>query len=300
MRITVFTPTYNRAYILSNLYNSLKRQTFKDFEWLIVDDGSTDNTTELVSSWQQATDNGFPIRYYKKENGGKCRAINYGVDRAEGELFFNVDSDDYLTNDALEKIDRWERELPKDKKYCGLAGNLGTSETATPNTPFENQYRDDSILARYSQYSDKPIDGERAVVFYTQVQKTYKFPEFEGENFLTEAVSWNRMAKDGYIMRFFNDIIWVYEYQPDGLTASGSRSFIENPRGYGLCLKEKADFCGYSKWQKLKMYYTFYCDMSECYSKKEIAEFISAPTAVIYVAATIHGVSGLMKGKKRK
>lgn len=299
MRITVFTPTYNRAYILSNLYNSLRRQTFKDFEWLIVDDGSTDNTAELVSSWQQAADNGFPIRYFKKENGGKGRAINYGVDRAEGELFFNVDSDDYLTDDALEKVDRWERELPRDKKYCGVAGNLGTSETETPNTPFENQYRDDSILARYPDYSDKPIDGERAVVFYTDIQKKYKYPEFDGENFVTPAVPWNRMANDGYIMRFFNDIIWVYEYQPDGLTASGSKRFLERPRAHGLWLREKAEFCGYSKCKKLKMYYTFYCDMSERYAKKDIAEFIGAPRAVIYAAAVVHGVSGLLKGKKK-
>ena len=116
MRITVFTPTYNRAYIISNLYNSLCRQTFKDFEWLIVDDGSTDNTEELVNKWINDANSGFSIRYFKKENGGKPSAINYGVDCAEGELFFTVDSDDYLTDDALEKIDRWERELPKDKR----------------------------------------------------------------------------------------------------------------------------------------------------------------------------------------
>ena len=112
LRITVFTPTFNRAYILSNLYQSPQRQSFCDFEWLIVDDGSTDNTKELINKWKMEQ-NAFEIRYVWQKNGGKCRAINKGLDLAKGELFFTVDSDDYLTDDALEKIDCWERELPK-------------------------------------------------------------------------------------------------------------------------------------------------------------------------------------------
>ena len=173
MKITVFTPTFNRAYIIENLYRSLQRQSFRDFEWLIVDDGSTDNTEELINSWIDEK-NDFPIRYYKKENGGKCRAINYGVDLAKGLLFFNVDSDDYLTDDALEKIATWEESLPKDKKFCGVVGNLGTSPTETPNTPWPEPYRDANLLERYDEYTDKPIDGERAWVFYTEIQKKYK------------------------------------------------------------------------------------------------------------------------------
>ena len=106
-KITVFTPTYNRAYILENLYRSLQRQSFTDFEWLVVDDGSSDGTKALFERWQQE-DNPFPIRYCYKENGGKCRAINYGLKLAQGELFFTVDSDDYLTDDALEKVAIWE------------------------------------------------------------------------------------------------------------------------------------------------------------------------------------------------
>ena len=243
MRITVFTPTYNRAYIIEKLYRSLQRQTFRDFEWLIVDDGSTDNTADIVAIWQHEG-NDFPIRYYKKENGGKCRAINYGVDFAEGELFFNVDSDDYLTDDALEKIDQWEHSLPKDGRFCGVVGNLGTSATETPNTPWPEPYRDANLLERYADYCNHPIDGERAWVFYTEVQKRYKYPEFEDENFITPAVSWNRMAHDGYLVRIFDDIIWIYEYQPDGLTASGNKRFINRPQGHGLWLKEKAEFIG--------------------------------------------------------
>ena len=131
MKITVFTPTYNRAYIIETLYRSLQRQSFRDFEWLIVDDGSSDNTEEVVARWQ-LEGNDFPIRYYKKENGGKCRAINYGVDRAQGKLFFNVDSDDYLTDDALEKVAAWVETLPRDGSFCGVVGNLAFRSQGRP------------------------------------------------------------------------------------------------------------------------------------------------------------------------
>ncbi len=299
MKITVFTPTYNRAHIIENLYRSLQRQSFRDFEWLIVDDGSTDNTEEVINQWQ-TENNDFPIRYYKKENGGKCRAINYGVDYAEGLLFFNVDSDDYLLDDALEKVALWEEQLPKNGKYCGIVGNLGTSPTETPNTPNEGPYRDASLLERYDEYTDSPIDGERAWVFYTEFQKKYKYPEFEGENFITPCITWNRMANDGYLVRIYDDIIWVYEYQPDGLTALGSKRFINHPQGHGLWLREKAQFLKYSLKKKMKMWYSFYCDHTFCdekyrLTKKQCAKYIGAPVWFMYFAAAIRKVKGIFK-----
>lgn len=299
MRITVFTPTYNRAYIIEKLYHSLQRQTFLDFEWLIVDDGSSDNTADIVAAWQHEG-NVFPIRYYKKENGGKCRAINYGVDLAEGELFFNVDSDDYLTDDALEKVASWVDTLPKDEKFCGVVGNLGTSATETPNTPMTEAYRDATLLERYGDYTDHPIDGERAPVFFTDIQKQYKYPVFEGEKFMTPAVTWNRMAHDGYRVRVFDDIIWVYEYQPDGLTANVGKNFIKNPQGAGLWQREKADFIGDPLRKKMKMWYTFYCDYTCCEEQYRLtitqcAKYIGAPLPFIWLAVVTHGVSHWVK-----
>ena len=304
MNITVFTPTYNRAYIIGNLYSSLKRQTYHDFEWLIVDDGSTDDTEELVEKWMKE-DNPFPIRYYKKENGGKCRAINYGVDLAEGRLFFNVDSDDYLTDDALEKVAKWESELPPKEKFCGVVGNLGYSETDTPNASWQAPYRDANFFERYTEYTNTPIDGERAWVFYTELQRKYKYPEFEGEKFLTPCITWNRMANDGYKIRIFDDIIWVYEYQADGLTMQGNMRFIKNPQGAGLCLREKAEFLHYSLKEKMKMWYTFYCDHTFCdepyrLTKKQCAEYIGAPLFAIRGAAIVHRMTNLLRRGGRK
>lgn len=288
--ITVFTPTYNRAYILEQLYESLKRQTFRKFEWLVIDDGSVDNTEELFNIWVNEK-NDFKIRYYKQKNGGKCRAINRALDLAEGELFLVVDSDDLLIDDALEKICKWESELPKDK-YCAVSGNLGTSVDSTPNKPINAECFDGTALNRYDV-----IEGERAIAFYTSVHRMYKYPEYEGEKFITEAVAWNRMAADGYKIRFFDDIICVYEYQENGLTKSGNALFINNPRGYGLWLREKLVFMNATLKEKLKLYYTFSCELSGKYSSKMIAECMGIPVVTVKALQYLHNIVVLIKRK---
>ncbi len=290
-KITVFTPTYNRAYIISNLYLSLKRQIFRDFEWLVIDDGSTDETETLFEQWK-SREKEFTIRYYKQKNGGKCRAINRALDLAEGELFFTVDSDDYLTDDALIKVNRWFKEIAGDNHLAGIVANRGDSCGHTKNYCFPESYLDKSLLDIYSfkRHGKRVFDGERAFVFYTDFHRKYLYPEFENENFMTEAVVWNRMANDGYKMRFYNDIIWVYEYKDDGLTKAGSKMFLNNPQGYGLWLKEKAEFEHISIKEKLKMYYTFTCDLSELYDSKKIAKCIMVPRFLISVMKMLHKI----------
>lgn len=299
MKVTVFTPTYNRAYILRQLYESLKKQTNKNFEWLVVDDGSSDDTEKLIHEFQEESKE-FEIRYIKKENGGKCRAINTGLDLANNELFFTVDSDDYLTADAIEKIISWEADLPQDKKFAGIVANRGFSEMETENSFFNEEYIDTDLLdaQQYKENGKRVLAGERAYIFYTEVHRQYKYPEFEGEKFMTEAVTWNRMAKDGYLVRFYNDIIWIFEYQDDGLTKAGSKLFLNNPRGYGLWLREKAEFERYSLKDRIKMYVTFTCDMSSLYSSKMIAEYIGGPILFISIVNICHKVfRKLCRGK---
>lgn len=296
-KITVFTPTYNRAYILNRLYRSLQRQNFRDFEWLIIDDGSTDNTEQLVSDWIKE-DTPFPIRYYLQPNGGKCRAINKGLELAEGRLFLVVDSDDYLTNDALTIIASKEATLPKDEKYCGLSANLGTSENETPNRLFGAEFFDGTLLDRYDT-----ADGERAFAIYTDIHRKYPYPCFDGEKFMTEAIAYNRMAHDGYKMRFYNDIVCVYEYRDDGLTKAGNTLFLKNPKGYGLWLREKTEFTGASLKRKLRLWYTFYCEMSFCdeqyrLTKKQCAEYIGAPLPFVYAAEWVHKTIAFLRKAK--
>lgn len=281
-KITVFTPTYNRAYTLERLYHSLQKQSFIDFEWLVIDDGSTDGTKLLFEKWVKE-DNVFPIHYHVKKNGGKHTAINYGLDKANGELFFTADSDDYLTEDALQKVTTWASSLPKNEKFCAVVGNWGYSANETPNTIFDGEYRDANFLERYNEASNQPIDGERAFVFFTEIHRKYKYPEFENENFMTEAVTWNRMAKDGYKMRVYNDVIYIYKFLPGGLSLSGSQIFIDSPKGYGLWLKEKAEYCNYGIVAKLKMVYSYFLSLKDKLSYKEIAENIGVNIGLIYI-----------------
>ena len=290
--VTVFTPTYNRAYILGDLYHSLQRQTCMDFEWLIVDDGSADDTKALVSSWQ-GEENPFPIRYVYQENGGKCRAINRGLKEADGRLFFTVDSDDYLTDDAIEKVIRWDGELPKDGHFCGYVGNRGITPAQTPNRLFSGGYLDGTALDRYDQ-----VDGERAFVFYTEIHRKYLYPEFPGEKFLTEAVTWDLMAHDGYKMRFYNDIIWIWEYKDDGLTRAGYRVFLENPQGTGLFFRQKAEFLHYSLWNKLTLWYGYATDAMDRCTDEQIASYIGMPKALVPPCRWLHGLVQILKKKR--
>lgn len=288
-KVTIFTPTYNRAYIIETLYRSIQRQTFRNFEWLVVDDGSSDETEELFRMWQ-AEENNFPIRYLKQENGGKCRAINCGMEEARGELFFNVDSDDYLTDDALEKIVCWEEKLPKNSNFCGFSANLGFSPTETPNTLFDAEWFDGNAFDRYGA-----MDGERAMIFYTDIMRKYPYPVFLGEKFMTEAVTWNRMAWDGYKIRYFNDIIWIYEYKPDGLTQAGYKLFLNNPWGTALFFREKCVFFNYNWSTKLGMWYGFICDAMDRLTDVQIAEAIDMPLILVKPMKWVHGLIQLYR-----
>lgn len=256
MRFTVFTPTYNRGNLLQELYESLLRQTFKDFEWIIVDDGSTDNTEEVVKNLQEKKDF-FPIIYKKQSNGGKHRAWNRGVELASGELFFGCDSDDYLTDDALEVVDGIERSIPTEEKekYAGVCGLRGYKDLQAVGKTFtQAEYMDLTHLERLKNN----VIGDKSEVFYTAVWKKYKYCEFEGENFLTEATSLNRMAEDGLKIRYFNIVVKIMEYLPDGLTATSKEQFVKNPRGWGLYISQQIKYGmlnGMGKWDVVTNYY---------------------------------------------
>lgn len=253
MKITVFTPTYNRAYIIEQLYKSLQAQSYLDFEWLVIDDGSSDNTEELFKQWMQRN-NAFSIRYYKVENGGKHRAINKATELAKGELFFIVDSDDYITENALERIVFWERSLGNQKDFCGISGNKGKDIEHIHGTTFDGSYLDATSLER----NKCNITGDKAEVFYTQLLRKYKFDEIEGEKFITEATVWDRMAYDGYKIRWFNETIYICSYLEDGLTRNVKDIFSKNPIGTANYFKQQIKFYGYDWKGRLSNYFLYY------------------------------------------
>ena len=267
MKLTVFTPTYNRAYIIENLYRSLRRQTCHDFEWLVVDDGSTDGTKALFEAWQRE-ENSFPIRYVYQENGGKHRAINRGLDLAEGELFFVVDSDDYLTDDAVEWIIDFAAKLPKGRKFAGICGIKADENGKDLGKSFSGEFVDCTSLER-TKYG---IDGDKAEVFYTDILRNYPFPEFENEKFITEAVVWDRIAADGYKLRFSNKIIYIAEYRNDGLTSQGLDLYYRNPLGYALYLNQARKYHKFSAGVQRYFDVEYYLNCKDAMNLQEISE----------------------------
>ena len=225
--ITVFTPTYNRAYTIDILYRSLLLQTDNNFEWIVVDDGSTDNTQEYFAEILKK-ENPFSITYIKQENGGKHRAINRGVQIARGEMFFIVDSDDYLIEDAIEKIIGWRNGLDASRKWAGVSGARGYSvDKCIGGNGGGNAYID----ALNTDRDKFNLGGDKAEVYFTDILRMYPFPEFDGENFITEEVVWNAIAYDGYCLRWYKDIIYITDYLDDGLTKSGNSKYVNNPQG---------------------------------------------------------------------
>ncbi len=243
--ITVFTPTYNRAHLLHVLYNSLKNQTSFDFEWLIVDDGSKDNTKDVVDGFINECDK-FQIRYYFQENHGKHVAINYGVQLAQGDKFFIVDSDDWLPSDAIEKVYAFFDEIKDENGFAGVAGLRLYGDGNIIGATFKGKSVDCTSLER-EKYK---ISGDKAEVFYTNVLKNYPFPVFEGENFLSESIVWYRIANDGYKIRWYNEGIYFCEYLEGGLSSS-TNLYCNNFNGYKLSNKEALTYKEMSRKRKI-------------------------------------------------
>lgn len=233
MNITVCTPTFNRANLLEKLYGSLKKQNFKSFEWLIVDDGSSDNTEEVVNNFIR--ESLINIRYIKKKNGGKHTALNVGIDKAQGELFWIVDSDDYIVEGALKYIwDKWN-EIENKNEFAGLSGLRGYTDGSIIGTKGDNEYIDTDALSYRYKYR---ILGDKAEVYRTDVLRKFKFPEFKGERYVTEAVVWNRIANENLKLRFLNEVTYICEYLEGGLTNISDKNIMESWKGTTLYYKE--------------------------------------------------------------
>jgi len=228
MKFTVFTPTFNRKELLEKLYKSLQKQTFKDFEWLIVDDGSTDGTKEKVEEF--LSEKKLEIKYYFKENGGKQRAYNFATEKANGELFICLDSDDEYVENGLEIILKYWKKYEKNSDIAGM-GYLSTY----PNREIIGSSfpEKEMISTQFEIYNKYGVKGDKGLMFRTEIIKKYKFPVFEDEKFITEAVVYNRICEK-YKMVYVNEKIEIKEYQEDGLTAKYNNLLLKNPKGQAL------------------------------------------------------------------
>lgn len=223
--ITVFTPTYNRGGFLYDIFESLSQQTFKDFEWIVVDDGSTDNTKDMMDKIITGF-HSFPIGYIYKENGGKHTAINVGTKLAKGELFFIVDSDDTLMDTALWTVaDEWNKlkDNPQNGGVVGLDVNSKTGEIIGGGLP-QDVIDCDAMEIRYRHH----VSGDLKEVFRTDVLRKFPFPEIKGECFCPEQLVWFRIAQK-YKLRYIKKPIYKVKYQPDGITSSIVKARMESP-----------------------------------------------------------------------
>ena len=238
MSVTVLTPTYNRGDLLSRCHDSLCRQSNKDFEWIVVDDGSTDETETRVKSWMVdiiCIDNytfsgksgfgGFDMLYLKKSNGGKHRALNLGIQKAHGELTLILDSDDYLTDNCIELIGKIWGFIKKDNQLGGIGARKAyfdgriigdvTFKTTIDASRFEYRYRHGT-------------KGDLCEIFLTHLLLATPFPEIDGEKFCPESLVWNRISKQ-HIFRYVTDVVYHCEYLKDGLTNQNIKIRMDSP-----------------------------------------------------------------------
>ena len=236
--ITIFTPTYNRAYILTQLYDSLCRQSCKDFLWLIVDDGSSDNTGELVGQWRSEAK--IKIEYKTQANGGKMRAHNYGVRCCQTPLFVCIDSDDYVSDDFVESVvTKYWGQIKDNDKLAGIIAYRGfetEDHKFVPKCLFPLKG-----TGTFEELVSRGFYGDTTLVFKTNVIRQHPVLEVEGEKFSTEAYAYDQIEQEyRYLLA---EEVWTYcAYLPDGYTSVEKTLYAKNPKGWAMFFNQRAKF----------------------------------------------------------
>lgn len=230
MKLTIFTPTYNRADKLQRVYDSLIVQTSYDFEWLVIDDGSSDNTEAVVKGFDQSL---FKIVYCKQKNGGKHTAYNRALELARGDYFFCVDSDDWLADQAVNEIINFVKE---GRKNFILAYKEDEKGVRLSNVFPEGVAQ----LSLFNLHNEYHCNGEFSIIFRTDFASKFPFPIFKGEKFVTEAVIYDRMALVENIS-LLAKVVTICEYQDDGLSNNLNCIMRNNPAGYCLYFMQRID-----------------------------------------------------------
>ena len=277
--LTIFTPAYNRAHTLSRTYESLRRQDCKDFVWLIVDDGSSDNTADLVRSWQ-AQDNGLDIRYLYKENGGMHTAHNAAYEVIKTELNVCIDSDDCLAEGAVRKIlEKWNE--VKDQGYAGIIGLDADLQGNLIGKGFPDGLTETTLSGYYAAGGS----GDKKLVYRTDIIRKYPpYPVFEGEKYVALAYKYRLIDQD-YKLAVLDEVLCNVEYQADGSSGTMWRQYLKNSNGFAF-------------WRKICMQYPtskkrmiidciHYC--SSCMIAKQPGWIKSSPQKILTLLALPFG-----------
>ena len=231
IRLTVFTPAYNRAHTLPRTYESLCNQKCKDFCWLIIDDGSTDDTEQLVKGWMEK-DNGFEIQYIYKENGGMHTAHNMAYENITTELNVCVDSDDCMAEDGVAKIlKKWDE--VKDSGYAGIIGLDADMNGKIIGKSFPKSMKETTLMGYYAMGGA----GDKKLVYRTDIIKKYPpYPVFEGEKYVALAYKYRLIDQD-YKLAVLPQILCNVEYQEDGSSGTMWKQYLKNPKGFAFWRK---------------------------------------------------------------
>lgn len=226
--LTIFTPAYNRAYTLYLGYEALLRQTCQDFEWLIIDDGSTDNTRELVSKWIK--ENKIPIRYHYQENQGMHGAHNTAYRLITTELNTCIDSDDYMPDDAVEKIVSFWKKHGSNQ----VAGIIGLDADFQGNIIGTTFTEEQTTLGGFYSQGGK---GDKKMIYRTEIINKYpEYPLFKGEKYVSLGYKYELIDQD-YSLLTLNEVLVKVEYRPDGSSMNMFRQYIKNPQGFAFIRK---------------------------------------------------------------
>jgi glycosyltransferase involved in cell wall biosynthesis len=286
---TVFIPTYNRAHTLGRLFDSLERQTFKDFEIIIVDDGSKDETKIVVDNYIKRTN--YDVRYFYQNNKGKPYARNFAIEKARGMLFKTIDSDDLLTDDCLEQMKFFWESIDKEKiegfaGVIGLCADYNTNEIVGDKFP-SNIFDSNHIINR-TMYK---IKGDKTQCIRTDIMKNYLFPIIENEKFIPEGIVWNRISLK-YKFRYVNKVMMMKEYLRDGISMKSIKIRASNCKGsrlyYQEYINEIIDKYNLPFKQKIKAYINYIRFSLHC--RNTINEQIMGCNSVfIYILAFFFG-----------
>ena len=240
--ITVFTPTYNRAYCLHQCYESLINQTNSDFLWLIIDDGSTDDTRKLVSDW---IDQGkVDIKYRYKKNGGMHSAHNAAYDLVETELSVCIDSDDFMPADAIDKILKKWGKVTNKHEVAGIIGLDSFKNGKIIGSRFPEGLNESTLEDLYYKYK---IKGDKKLVLRTEVVNQYeRYPTFEGERFVPLGTLYLQIDK-AYKLICLNEVLCIVEYMEDGSSRNILKQYLRHPNGFQFARLNAMKFYSYPK-----------------------------------------------------
>jgi len=226
---TIFIPTYNRAHTLPRALESIQKQTYRDFEVVIVDDGSTDGSEKLIKEWIKRSQ--FTITYIWQPNQGKHAAHNAGAAHAKGSFYITLDSDDMLAPQALEIFKSYWDDIPESERqyYAGIEGLCAhLDDGRIEGDSFPEDIFDSNFLEIRKRYG---IRGDKKNAIRTELVKQNPYPRFEGERHFRPGLLWEHLAHD-YKFRYINKVVQIIEFQPAGLSSDRLALRTSSPRGF--------------------------------------------------------------------